>query len=116
MNFNLKLPSLLLVLFLSLTPSIIKSQTSTLRGIIYEQETGEPSFGTNVKIKGTGIGASTDLNGFYQITKLKAGKLTIEISNIEFKTIEIELELRPGKILTKNFYMEVNDEILDEFE
>jgi hypothetical protein len=116
MNLNIKHQSLLLVLFLSLTSSIIKSQTSTLRGIIYEQETGEPSFGTNVKIKGTGIGASTDLNGFYQITKLKAGKLTIEISNIEFKTIEIELELRPGKILTKNFYMEVNDEILDEFE
>ena len=97
MNLNIKLPTLLFVLFLSLTSLNIKSQTSTLRGIIYEQETGEPSFGTNVKIKGTGIGASTDLNGFYQITKLKAGKLTIEISNIEFQTIEIDLELNQGK-------------------
>ena len=39
-------------------------QYSTIRGTIYEKETGEPSFGTNVKIKGTGIGASTDLNGY----------------------------------------------------
>ena len=37
------------------------SQYSTVRGTIYEKETGEPSFGTNVKIKGTGTVSYTHL-------------------------------------------------------
>ena len=65
-----------------------QSQFATVRGTVYEKETGEPSFGTNVKIKGTGTGSSTDLNGYFQISKLPVGKITLEITNIEFKTIE----------------------------
>ena len=92
------------------------SQYSTIRGTIYEKETGEPSFGTNVKIKGTGIGASTDLNGYYQINKLLEGEIILEVTNIEFKTIELAIVLKKGKITTKNFFLEINDEILNEFE
>ena len=80
-----------------------QSQFATLRGTVYEKETGEPSFGTNVKIKGTGTGSSTDLNGFYQINKLPSGKITLEITNIEFKTIEYTIELKKGKITTQWF-------------
>jgi len=94
----------------------VYGQNAIVRGTIYEKETGEPSFGTNVKIKGTGIGSSSDINGFYQINKLNEGTVTLEITNIEFKTQEIKIELKNGKITTKNFYMEVNDEVLDEFE
>jgi hypothetical protein len=94
----------------------ICGQNAIVRGTVYEKETGEPSFGTNVKIKGTGIGSSSDINGFYQINKLKEGKVILEISNIEFKSQELEVELKNGKIITKNFYMEINDEVLDEFE
>ncbi len=93
-----------------------QSQFATVRGIVYEKETGEPSFGTNVKIKGTGTGSSTDLNGYYQISKLPGGKITLEITNIEFKTVEYSIELKKGKITTHNFFMEFNDEVLDEFE
>ena len=50
----------LLIIFGFLTA---QSQHATVRGTVYEKETGEPSFGTNVKIKGTGTGSSTDLNG-----------------------------------------------------
>ena len=53
----------------------------TIRWTVYEKETGEPSFGTNVKIKGTGTGSSTDLNGFFQINRLSPGKIVLEISN-----------------------------------
>ena len=101
------------ILFLSLTILLFNefnAQTkfhylnnATVRGTVYEKETGEPSFGTNVKIKGTGIGSSTDLNGFFQINRLSPGKVILEISNIEFKTIEEEIELKSGKIITKNF-------------
>ena len=44
-----------------------QSQFATLRGTVYEKETGEPSFGTNVKIKGTGTSKG---KGFHVITSL----------------------------------------------
>ena len=111
---KLKISVILFISFFCL--SIFSQKAGVIRGIIYEKENGEPSFGTNVKIKGTGTGASTDLNGFYQISKVTPGLITLEISNIEFKTIEFEVEVKPGRIVTKNFYMEENTEILNEFE
>jgi len=110
------LKNFLISIFFILSINSFSGQNAIIRGTIYEKETGEPSFGTNVKIKGTGIGSSSDINGFYQINKLKEGTVTLEITNIEFKTQEIKIELKNGKITTKNFYMEVNDEVLDEFE
>ena len=104
-----------LVLLISLSTHLY-GQTGTIRGTVYKKDSGEPSFGTNVKIKGTGIGASTDINGFYQINKLKPGKITLEVSNIEFNTIEYTVEIVANKIKTQNFFMEEKDEILDEFE
>ena len=107
----------LVFLLIFVQSNLIYSQSfGTIRGTIYEKENGEPTFGTNVKIKGTGIGASTDINGFFQITKVNPGTITLEVSNIEFKTIEFDVELKAGKIVTHNFYMEINDEMLDEFE
>jgi hypothetical protein len=106
----------LITVFYCLIVFSISGQNAIIRGTIYEKETGEPSFGTNVKIKGTGIGSSSDINGFYQINKLKEGKITLEISNIEFKTQEFNVELKNGRIITQNFYMEISDEVLDEFE
>ena len=49
------------LVFLILLSTHFYGQTGTIRGTVYEKESGEPSFGTNVKIKGTGIGASTDI-------------------------------------------------------
>ena len=118
MNYLLK--SIFFFAVITLLSKDLKAQSKiqnfkniTIRGTVYEKETGEPSFGTNVKIKGTGIGSSTDLNGFFQINRLSPGKITLEISNIEFKTIEKEIELEENKkIVTINFFMEENDEVL----
>ena len=107
----------ILILFIfSLIHFSVFTQNGIIRGTIYEAENGEPSIGTNIKIKGTGIGASTDINGFYQITKLEPGTYVFVVSNIEFKTIEKEITVIGGKIVTQNFFMEENNDILDEFE
>lgn len=111
---KLKISVLIFIGFFCL--SIFSQKAGVIRGTIYEKENGEPSFGTNVKIKGTGTGASTDINGFYQISKVSPGLITLEVSNIEFKTIEYQVEVKAGRIVTKNFYMEENTEILNEFE
>ena len=107
---------LTLLCFCLLSSISFSQKTGTIRGTVYEKENGEPAFGTNVKIKGTGIGASSDINGYYQISKVQEGSYTLEVSSVEFKNIEFDVTVKAGKIVTKNFYMEENSEILTEFE
>ena len=45
--------------------SNIYSQYATIRGFVYNKSNGEPVAFSNVYLKGTTTGASTDLNGFF---------------------------------------------------
>jgi len=63
------------------------SQNATIRGFVYNKDNGEPVAFSNVYLKGTTIGASTDLNGFFSINKVTAGSYTLLVTNLEFDTI-----------------------------
>ena len=52
---------LFLIVFTAGSP--VFSQTATLKGFVYEKESGEPAIFTNVYLKGTTIGVTTDING-----------------------------------------------------
>ena len=93
MLFKVNPKSLTTLLFYLLISFTFYSQTGTIRGTVYEKESGEPSFGTNVKIKGTGIGSSTDINGFYQINKLKPGKIVQKFQTLNLVPLSILLKL-----------------------
>ncbi|MCC6182346.1 MAG: carboxypeptidase-like regulatory domain-containing protein, partial [Bacteroidia bacterium] len=55
----------LLILFFIHISFIAISQNGTVRGFVYNKANGEPVAFSNVYIKGTTIGTSTDLNGFF---------------------------------------------------
>jgi iron complex outermembrane recepter protein len=58
-----KVISLLFVLF----TTIAYSQTQKISGIVKDKNTGQPQAFANVLIKGTSVGASTDINGKFEI-------------------------------------------------
>ena len=47
---------------------LAKAQTGKIKGFVYDKENGEPVLFTNVTIKGTTLGAATDVNGYYTVT------------------------------------------------
>ena len=47
------------------------AQTKTVKGIIYEEETGEPMPGATVSIVGSSKGVMTDLDGSFELTGVK---------------------------------------------
>ncbi|MGE5425361.1 MAG: hypothetical protein ACM3N9_08340, partial [Syntrophothermus sp.] len=53
----------ILSIFLFVKP--VSAQFGTIRGFVYEAETGEPVLFTNVYLEGTSYGAATDVNGFF---------------------------------------------------
>lgn len=96
---------LLSLTLLLLTALFSKAQFAEIRGFIYEKESGEPSIYTSVYLAGTTVGAQSNLDGYYTITKIKPGKYTLMVSSVGFDTIKTELEFKAGDLITKKFYL-----------
>ena len=93
---------LLFFLFLSLSGW---SQNATIRGFVYNTETGEPSIFTNVYLDGTTYGAATDVNGYYSISKIPGGTYTLSVSSMGFDTTREEITIKDGQILSRKLYL-----------
>jgi hypothetical protein len=82
------------------------SQNATIRGFVYNKSNGEPVAFSNVYLKGTTSGASTDLNGYFSINKVTPGSYTLLVTNLEFDTIAEKISIKAGEILSKKFFAE----------
>lgn len=111
-TFNKFLTFLVLILIGSVSFS---QKTGTIRGSVLDSKTGEPVMFTNVVVKGTSIGASTDVNGFYQIASAPIGDQILIVTNVQYTAQELSVNIKEGKIATVNFQMEP-DAVLDEVE
>ena len=61
----------------------------------------------NVFLKGTTIGSATDVNGMYNISKVKIGNYKITATYLGYDTSEVSISLRAGQILNQN--LELNE-------
>jgi len=59
-------------------------------GFVTDENSGKPLVGANVIVRGTKLGAETDTNGRYLITKLSPGIYTLEASMIGYQKEQIE--------------------------
>lgn len=65
------------------------AQERNVRGVVKDSR-GEPIIGANVMIKGTSIGAATDLNGSYSVLVPSSAK-TLQVSYIGMKDVEVPI-------------------------
>ena len=79
------------------------SQNATLRGFINDKESGEPIIFCNIILEDIKIGASTDINGFFSISKIPPGEHKILITYIGYDTLKENIILKENQLLTKNF-------------
>lgn len=107
----LLLPALFLLPFLS-SKSI--AQSGSLKGFVYEKETGEPVLFTNVYFYKTSIGATTDANGYFAITKIPPGDYTLMVTYIGFDTLMIPVTIKAGELQSKKLYLTKSTVQLDE--
>ncbi|MFN3875674.1 MAG: TonB-dependent receptor, partial [Flavobacteriales bacterium] len=81
------------------------AQFGTIRGFVYDKATGEPIIFTNVVIKGTAIGAATDVNGYFSITKVPAGQHTLRVTFLGYEDLEKQVAVARDQIVTEKLYM-----------
>ncbi len=94
-----------LLAVLTLLASWAMAQTGTIRGFVYDQSNGEPVIFTNVVLKGTTIGAATDVNGYFSITKVPPGTQTLTVSALGFETLEKPVSVKANQIITEKLYL-----------
>ncbi len=102
-----------IVIIVSITAIIGYAQNGGVKGFVYEKTTGEGVMFSNVFIKDTKYGASTDLNGFFQISNIKPGNYTLEFSYIGYKKIEQKITITANKFTTVKLFAEAESEILE---
>lgn len=84
----------IIVIFALLSFSILfgqNDQKGMIVGTVVDKRTDEPLAGVNVEIKGTYMGAASDLEGRYRIENINPGQYDIEVSIIGYK-----IQLRTG--------------------
>ncbi len=96
---------LLLVLTLTFCHLHSFAQNGSIRGFVYEQETGEPVLFTNVYLYKTSIGAPTDANGYFAITKVPAGQYTLMVTYVGFDTLKMPLTIKSNELVSKKLYL-----------
>ena len=77
-----------LALILSTVAAV--AQTKTVKGVIYEEETGEPMPGATVSVEGSTRGVMTDLDGSFELTGVKpTNKLKFECLGKETQVLQV---------------------------
>lgn len=83
----------------------LTAQTGEVRGIVYDKESGEPILFTPVYIQETMAGKSTDINGFFAISRIKPGTYTLKCYAMGFDTFAERIVIGEGNIITHNIYL-----------
>lgn len=84
----------------------VLSQSATIRGIVYEKESGEPVIFTNVYLEGTTFGTSTNVDGYYALSKIPAGTYTLISTSLGFDTARVEITVKKDAVISQNLYLE----------
>ncbi|MGB9909855.1 MAG: TonB-dependent receptor [Candidatus Hydrothermia bacterium] len=94
--------SLLPLLILS---SLLHAQGKIV-GRVYDAVTGKGLPMASVIIKGTKLGTSTDLDGYFYFTKIQPGDYVLSASMVGYKPQEIKVTIKGNETREVNFYLQ----------
>ncbi|MEQ8908075.1 MAG: TonB-dependent receptor [Vicingaceae bacterium] len=97
---------LLLTLIFVCSAALLKAQSGSVRGFVYNEKTGEPAIYTNVFLEGTTYGTSTDDNGYFNLSRIPLGSYTVLATSIGFDTARAEVKLeKAGQIVDEKLFV-----------
>jgi len=99
---SLAIVTLIIIIFSS---TFAFAQNGTIRGFVYEKETGEPVIFTNVYLFRTSHGAATDVNGYFTISKIPDGEYTLMVTYLGYDTLREKVSIRGNTVLTRKLFL-----------
>lgn len=92
-------------LFLILLSNSVTAQNGTVRGVVFDKETGEPLSFVNVYLRENLKGGVTNLDGFYNIENVVPGNYTLVSTFLGYDSFTIAITVAAGKSVVKNIYL-----------
>jgi len=115
MNKKISLKNTILLICFIAFSNVVSSQSVKVYGSISNTLNNEPIPFANIIIEGTTIGATSDIDGNYEILNLNAGAYNFKCSYIGFNTdIQSEIKVSSNKSLRLDFFLSENSELLGE--
>ena len=120
---NVSLPIVMAVVLMA--PAMTRAQSldqnaplapCTIKGRIFDVESGETMPYTNVFISGSNIGTMAFTDGFYIMKGLRPGTYTVKASYISYGLGEETVTLAPGEVVNLDFQLEVHAIMAEPFE
>ena len=90
---------------LALFSTLSFAQDNDIKGFVYEESTGEPMMFTNVFLKGTTLGCSTNENGYFNITRIPDGHYVLYITCVGYDTLTDNISLSKGQSINRKYVM-----------
>ncbi len=96
----------LTISFLALLISAqLLAQTGDIRGFVFEKATGEPIIFTPVFLRGTTVGTTTDVNGYFILSKVKVGNYTLASTSLGLDTASVAVQVVAGGIINQKLFL-----------
>ena len=89
-----------------LSHPMIAAASGIVKGRILDRETREPLPGATVLVKGTNIGAASNINGEYTIQAAPGGKQVLNVSYVGYVSRRIEIEVVENKETVEDIFLE----------
>ncbi len=96
---------LLLSLSFLITLMSLSFAQGTIRGNVYDKESGEPIIYGTVVLAGTTVGANTDIDGFFSITGVEPGDYRLVMTYIGYDSVSIDVKVVDNGIVYKSIYL-----------
>ena len=84
-----RIPIYFVLLFLLMASICFAGTTGKIAGKILDKETGEALIGVNVIVKGSSLGAATDVDGYFAILNVPPGMHTIVASMVGYSIVTV---------------------------
>jgi TonB-linked SusC/RagA family outer membrane protein len=97
-----------ILIFVLLATCLCGQTPIRVSGKVVDESTAEPLIGATVFVKGTSVGATTDVNGIYSLTAPSDGILECKYTG--FNNLEVAINNNS----TVNLAMRVNNQLIDE--
>ena len=99
--------------FMLFTALSAVAQDNSVKGFVYEEATGEPMMFTNVYLKGTTYGSTTNENGYFNINRIPDGHYTLMITSVGYDTISDSFNLAKGQVLSRKYFLKETSQQLE---
>ncbi|MDG2425089.1 MAG: TonB-dependent receptor [Flavobacteriales bacterium] len=90
------------------------SAQGTVKGFVKDAETGAPVLFAAVVLNGTNYGVSTDVEGYFSLSKVEPGSYQLVISSLEYEAHTAQIDIVNGRVYTHNVQLKKGTINLDD--